>query len=520
MELKLRAFFCPCCGARLDPPARRVVQCSYCDARLQSDETFIEAELPEAHKTPEPDLSQCRLSQARQGCFEMSWLHQPLVDPERDRLHFFSLGERECALVYLRICDRQGKSLDHPLPLSPLQESLQAFRDPGLAAHQALEWLCEQPQGFAHQLECAICLFDQARARVTVYSAGCSQSIYWLSNEQASVTDLAGNQGPLERKMLMETRDYFSHRSPCHLAALDSVILVSAGYAGRGDGSYASGTSALYQELREQLGEDPLRLVTLAKNAFWHQRCPAASEIQPGNSLHVVAVQARPSAPSFQPEPLPLVSLNSRRFDNALWPGADDFYELLPLHDQRWVLIWASNDGLPWSSEASQLARQAILEVLDRKDHGDNENPRLAGRQLEAVVPVTRLAVVQLLDRHRRVKYYRKGLPQPLYLAPRGQRSSSIMAFDEGGEVTLEPGSRLLFLSNHLEEGILSLEQLPPHWPGGKASHLFLTLSRLWTTPPCPEALQKVLRAIAWDQQPLGPGGYLLVTSRPESCDP
>jgi len=515
MELSLRAFYCPCCGARLDPPQRRIVQCAYCDARLQSDTHFIESQEPTS--SPEPvDLKSCRLSQARQGRFEMSWLHQPLVEDEKDLMHFVSLGDDDCALIYLRICDREGKSVSGHLPLEPLLENLQNYRDTGLAAHEALQWLCQQPQGFHNLLECAICHFDQRRARVNIYAAGCSQSIYWLSNEQASVTDLAGSQNALERKMLLEARDNFSPRPPCHLAGLDAVVIVSASYAGRGDGNYSSGSSVLYQELREQLGEDPLRLVTLAKNAFWNKRCPAARESFPANSLHVVAVQARPSPTSEPLPPLPLQSLNSASFDNAAWAGGDDFLELLPLHGQRMVLVWASNDGLPWDATSAALARQAVLDVLDRPDHGDNENPRLAGRQLQAQVPLSRLVVIQFLDRYRRVKYYRWGVPQPIYLGPRGQHGGNIMAFDEGGEVTLDPGARLLFLGVGLPGEPLTVGDLAPHWPGGKSSHLYLTLTKLWTTPPCQAALQKVLQAVAWDAVPLGAGGYFLVTSRPD----
>jgi hypothetical protein len=479
---------------------------------LQAEPEFIS----ETPQKPESREFPSRLSQNRTGRFEMSWLHQQIVQPEMDVLHFAPLGEHHSALIYLRRTDSNERTQPGVLPLETILENLQAYRDPGLAAHQGLEWLCQQPQGFAGRLECAICLFDEQRSRVTVYSAGCRDTIYWVSNEQASVTDLAGYQGPLERKMLAEERDNFSNQKPCELAALDSVVIVSAGYAGRGDGPYASGTSVLVQELRELLGEDPLRLVTLAKNAFWQKRSPAAYESDPSNSLHVVAVQARPKSPSADATSFPLVSLGTATFELAAFSGPDDFLELLPLHDQRQVLVWASNDGLPWTAEQSNLVRQSVLEVLDRPQHGDNENPRVAGRLAQQRVPLTRLVLIQCFDRYRRVKYYRAGQPHPIFLAARqGQNGSSIMAYDEGGEVTLEAGARLLFLSSQVSGQPLSINDLAAVWPGGKASLLHLTLAKLWTTPPSPAALQKVLGAAAGDGVRSEPGCFL-VTSRPE----
>jgi len=508
--IALRAFYCPCCGARLDPPGSRRVHCAYCDAQLQAEPEFISESQPQRS-----DFSS-RLSQNRSARFEMSWLHQRVCETELDLLHFESLSEKHSALVYLRRCDGEGRSQPGVLSLQPLIENLRDYRDPGLAAHQALEWLCEQPQGFSHKLECAICLFDEERSRVTVYSAGCRDAIYWLSNEQASVTDLAGYQGPLERKMLAEERDHFSNGKPCQLAAMDALVIVSAGYAGRGDGPYASGTSVLVQELRELLGEDPLRLVTLAKNAFWEKRSPAAYEEDPSNSLHVVAVQARPNQLSAPATAFPLQSLGTPIFELAGWSGPDDFLELLPLHDERHVLVWASNDGLPWSPEQSDLLREAVLEVLDRPQHGDNENPRVAGRLAQERVPLTRLVVIQCFDRYRRIKYHRVHNPHPVYLAPRqGQQSSNIMAYDEGGEVTLDPGSRLLFPGCPVAGQPLTMNDLAAVWPGGKASALHLTLTKLWTTPPCQAALQKVLAAVVSDGIKAAPG-YFLVTSRPE----
>ncbi|MCP2821122.1 hypothetical protein NK918_24520, partial [Salmonella enterica subsp. enterica serovar Typhimurium] len=57
-----------------------------------------------------------------------------------------------------------------------------------------------------------------------------------------------------------------------------------------------------------------------------------------------------------------------------------------------------------------------------------------------------RMAVIQLFDQHERVKYWRHGWKQPLALGPRGLRSDGGMQqFDDGGEVTVNEGSRLFF---------------------------------------------------------------------------
>lgn len=486
----------------------KLVQCAYCDARLQAEPEAIaeDSSLPPRHDFPSV------LSQARHGRFEMSWLHQAVTRPELDTLHFQEIDADRAALIYLRRTDKDGRSQPGPLPLEPLTESLQAYGDPGLAAHTALEWLCNQPTGFTHALEVAILLLDSRHSTARIYTAGCPRSLYWLSGEDAGITDLAGYVPALERRMLFEARDYFSGQPQVQLAAFDSLVLVSAAFAGRGDGVYADGTGALVQGLREQLGEDPLRLVTLAKNAFWEQRAPAARDEVPHNSLNVVAVQARPAQPVAEWKPPLLQELGSPAFSLACWSGGEDFLELLPLHNDRSVLVWASNAGLPWSDEAAATLRSAIRDVLDRPDHGDNENPRLAVRQARAAVPCTALLVVQMLDSYVRVKYGRYGLPHPIYLGNRGwSRGDGIMAFDEGGEVSLEPGGgRLVFLNAAMPQGPLRADGLAAAWPGGKASNLYWTLAKLWTTPPTGKALDRLLQAAAGDGVRLHPGTVLL----------
>ena len=511
MDLTLRAFYCPCCGARLDPPSLRLVECAYCDAKLAADPEQISEQQPLLGD----GLSQLR--QARQGRFEMSHLYQDVGPASDEHLEFRPLGEHHCGVVYLRLCDKDGHNVAGQLPVEAVWESLARFKDPGLAGYTALEQLCQQAQGFRHFLECAILLFDDRRSRLKLYCAGCRDSLYWLSQEQARVQAVGGHQAALERKMLLQQADHFSCAAPIDLVAYDVVMLVSAGYTGRGGGSYCSGTHALTQELNTSLGEEPLRLVTLAKNAFWSRRSPAAYEIPPAGPLHVVALQARPSQVSESvPAGTPLQSFASPSFELACSAHPDDYLEVLPLHGQRTAWVWARNGGLPFSAEQASLLRQHILEVLDRPDHGDNENPREAGRQAQQRVNLTQLIIFLLLDRYQRVKYYRFGCSHPTYLAPRwGQNSHSMQCFDGGGEVSVSSGARLLILPGLEKEAEpMTALDLANLWPGGKASNLYACLSRLWTTPPCQEALEKVMQAVASDR--IECSWAFLVTSKGE----
>jgi hypothetical protein len=396
-------------------------------------------------------------------------------------------------------------------------ENLQAYREPGLAAHAGLEALCQQAQGFRHFLECAILVFDDRKSRLRLYCAGCRDSLYWLSQEQGRVTQSAGYHGPLERKLLLQHGDHFAEADAIEMAAYDVVMLVSAGYAGRGGGSYSSGSHALHQELNQCLGEEPLRLVTLAKNCFWSQRSPAAYESPPAGPLHIVALQARPSQP-LGAQSLPLQSFASPSFEVACYAQPDDFLELLPLHGQRTAWIWARNGGLPIPPEQAQRLREQILAVLDRPDHGDNENPRQAGREALAQVPLTQLAIFLLLDRYQRVKYFRFGCPHPTYLDSRwGQNYNSMQCFDEGGEVTVPPRARLVLLPGLPPQcEVPSAAQLVPLWPGGKASNLYACLSKLWTTPPCQLALEKVVHALQADGVNVVNEWVLMVTCKGE----
>src|SRR5690606_18923461 len=119
-------------------------------------------------------------------------------------------GER-FAIYYLRLVDEKGRSLpEDPAPATErLSASLQEDGDPGLAAWLALEAMAER--GYCDGLELVITLFDPERARVLAYNAGCQESLWWVSHEEGRCVSFMTPHRVLERRMLRESRDYFSN---------------------------------------------------------------------------------------------------------------------------------------------------------------------------------------------------------------------------------------------------------------------------------------------------------------------
>jgi hypothetical protein len=453
-----------------------------------------------------------RLSQWTAPRFELSLLEQ-VSELAPEAFLPLELPEDRFALVSLRIVDEKGRALERPLPLEAIRQALEEEPDPGLAANRALEWCCEQAQGFPHRLEVAILLFCPQRATLAAYSAGCQGSLWWMSSEEGRCLDVSDGRGPLERRALREVSDHFRNSRTVHLAGGDLVVLVSAGYAGRGGGAYSGGLYGLTQALNEQLGEDPLRVVTLAKNAFWEKRAPAARDEPLAGPIRVAAVRALPPPEAAAPNAVLLQRFGTRRYELALWAGPGDHLELVPLFDERWVLLWLSNDGLDVAPEQVAAAREAVLEVLDRPDHGDNENPREAGRRALQRAGALQLHVIQLFDRWNRVKYFRSGFRQALALGARGLRDpAGMQQFDEGGEVTVGPGERLFFPGRLSYPGDApTAEALAERWPGGKASRLYQALADHWKTPRAAAALERLVRAALSDQPGAPAAGLGLV---------
>jgi hypothetical protein len=324
LRVQLRQIICPCCGARLSRgSSQQDFECDYCGALLRLDATEITGEPtppppPQTSSQAKAPVEEVQLSshlfQHATAEFELSMLRQPLSETElplqesiSETFECISVTPQTCntpncfAFVYLRIVDKENgrPCIGIPLPTESIQESLNLYSDPGLAACSALEWLCHQPTGFGHRLEVCISLFDPLRCSVTVYSAGCSDSSLVLSNEEGRIIDFSRrNQSGLEKKHLRDG-DIFQNSEPIYLDAYDRYLFLSAACSGRGGVNYDGALNAIYDCLREEVGEDPLRLVTLAKNAFWKGRSASARGHLPVGPVMIAAVRAcqRPLVP-------------------------------------------------------------------------------------------------------------------------------------------------------------------------------------------------------------------------------
>ncbi len=528
--MHLQAPHCPACGAPIDVPvgAERVT-CGYCAATLvvaaqrvtthHPPPATVNEQAPETYREPEASLLNWQTSR-----FELSLIEQLVEGAVPEIFAGFEVGDERFAFVSARVVDRQGHPVSWPLDdaFAALKTSLENDQDPGLAANLALEALCARP--FDHRFECAMALFDPKRMRVTPYAVGAANAITWASSEEGRGVTLANHHGALERKSLRERGSQFENGSPVLLGADDVVVFASPGFLGRGARHSTNAAHALHQTLNEHLGEAPLRVVTLAKNAFWadrHAHARSAAEAPVG---HVKIVAVRPVPPALQtslPEGLSTRAFTTRQFEVAALVQPTDQLELRPLHDDREVVLWAAGPGVTEAVLAT--VRDAVLAVLDRRDHGDNENPREAGRRAVEAVREThgptvadsmRLAVIQLFEKYRRVKYSRFGWQQPLALGPRGGRQTdSLQQFDQGGEATVSPGARLFFAGAlRYDLDVATADQLAELWPGGKASRLIQALHAHWKTKRTPAALESLARAARSDEGEAELAGMALVT--------
>lgn len=513
----LHALYCPSCGARLDAePGVRKLTCSYCEGSIlvEAEEVRHVARPPaRAHAPEDPyEPPDSRLFQHRTDRFELSVLEQLIPEAGREVFAPVPLDDGRFAIYYLRLVDDKGRSQPRdPRPAADrLAESLREDGDPGLAAFNALEMLAQE--GYCDGLEAAVALFEPDRSRVVLYNAGCRDSIWWVSHEEGRCVTSHTPHSTLERRMLRESRDYFSNAAPVYLAAGDLIVLLSGGFAGRGGGPYSSGLGKFTDTMNRHIGEDPLRVVTLAKNSYWESRSPADRANPPSGHIRVAAVRAVPPPLAEAPEGAATL-YRGRAFETALWQEPGDVVLDLPLHADRRALLWLSGPDL--DEPAVRAAKEAVLSVLDRPNHGDNENPREAGRRaLEHLPAGTRLALIQLFEEYRRVKYFRHGWKQAIALGPRGAHDSDGMQqFDEGGEATVREGFRLFFPGALDYPGQVSrASDLAELWWGGKASRLYEALGAHWRTRKTEKALEALVRAALSDRPNSPHSGMGLVT--------
>ncbi len=522
----LQAPHCPGCGAPIDVPVGATrVTCTYCSCKLVVEARRISTEHPggveassERAEYPEPEAT---LWTSETPHFELSVVEQ--IIPGAVKAELFrgvELDEGRFAFVSLRVVDKDSRPVAHPLEpaFETLRESLEGDGDPGLSANLALETLTQKP--FDHRLECGIVLFEPHAMRAVVYGAGLRDGVLWASSEEGRTITAAGHHEALERKMLREAGDHFSNRPPIQLASGDLVLIPSAGFVARGArGGDFGALRALHEVTGAHLGEEPLRIVTLAKNAFWKARRDYGTDEAPVGDVRIAAVRAVPP-PLAQSLPDRLVRrvLKSRRFEVALMASDRCAIELFDLKNDRKVIVWLSSDR-PLPEGAMSTASRPILALLDGET-GDNENPRHAGREALDALGSTddagiKIAVIQLFDEYERVKYFRRGWKPPMALGPRGLRTNyELMAFDEGGEVTVSGGARLFFPGAlPYERAATTSAALAETWRGGKSSRLYTALGDHWKTKKSDAALGKIALAALSDEPRADLVGLGLVTS-------
>lgn len=526
--MRLQAPHCPSCGAPIEVPvgAQRAT-CGYCGSHLVVEAERVSTQRPRPPRTsdgdeaapyPEPDATLWTRESPR---FELSVIEQHIPEAVPELFTGVELSGERFAFVSLRAVDREGRPLEHPLQVAftALRTSLESDGDPGLAANLALEALCDG--GFEHRLECGVVLFEPRHMRVVPYTAGLRDGLLWASGEAGRCVTIGGHHEALERRMLRETADHFSNAAVVHLASGDLVLVPSAGFTGRGAQGYSNGLRALLEVGNARLGEAPLRVVTLAKNAFWaafqQQRHSVSA---PVGDVRLAAVRAiPPTLATALPAGVERRLFRTRRFEVALLASPGDALALYPLRGERHALVWLSSGRDGVSDAQLEVAAEAVLAVLDG-DTGDNENPRSAGRQALGalgVAPETlRLAVIQLFDVHQRVKYFRHGWKQPVALGPRGFRGDSMQQFDEGGEATVGEGARLFFPGAlEYEDQHGQAAELASVWPGGKASRLYEAMGAHWKTKRSEPALERLALAAVSDQPDATVSGLALVTGVP-----
>jgi len=520
--MRLQAPHCPACGAPIvGPPGGERVVCDYCQAVLVVAGERVTHRPPppprasEAAPAPFPQ-PEATLHARELARFEISVIEQRLPGERGELFTWRELEGQRFALTWLRGIDKDGRpvAVDLKPGLEALERCLHEDGDPGLAACRALEALCAN--GFAHRLECVCVLFDPRRMTATAYSAGARGALTWVSSEEGRPIVPNGNHDALERRSLREARDHFSNMAPIHLVAHDLVVVGSAGFMGRGPGATET---RLRDTLNEHLGEAPLRIVSLAKNAFWDARNRTrAASLAPVGDVVLAAVRAvLPPVLQARPGDALLEAQSAGRFEWAMLRSPGDEVVRLPLHGDREAIVWLSPVAGALDAAAVQRAAMAVGGVLDRRDHGDNENPRRAGREALAAMGAgagqVRLAVIQLLHQHRRVKYFRAGWKQPIALGDRGIRGDSLQQFDEGGEATVREGSRLFFPGSLPFEGEFGdAQSLAAAWAGGKASHLYEALVAHWKTRRTGPALERLALGASSDVPEASLAGLLLVT--------
>lgn len=535
--ISVSAVYCPNCAALLSfEPGQSHVTCAYCEASLMLDMGRVThhrsagaagdgpatdpgsagdgaaAAVPIAQ--PDPTLFVRDAPRFRTRIIEQ--LAPPGTADGADLFRTIEL-ENDCfAIVSLRCVDAKSKPVT--VPLEPawevLAESLGDDGDPGLAANLALEELAGNPA--FQRLECVIAVLDPARTTALVYTAGAHHAALWVSTEEARPITAGTNHQPLERADLAKAGSHFENGKLLRLAAQDVLVVASFAYLSD-EGIGSNFPRLMTQTLREHLGEDPQRIVTLIKNEFWTQREAGYRVSAPlSGDLRIAAVGARLAEidASAAAEPLLLETLETRHFHVSLLraplsgESTTDGVRGWDLDGDRYAVVWLQfEEALPEAVLAS--AQAGVDDVLGRTEHGDFDNSRAAGRNALGRIASEhgldpgrfRMLVLHLSNEHGRVKFFARGWKAPLTLGARGLRPDhEQQQFDEGGECTVKEGARLFFPGRLEYEGnVIKASEFSERWHGGKASHLYEALRLHWRTKKGEKALTKMVRAARAD---------------------
>lgn len=511
---------CPNCAAALSfDPSASSVDCDYCSATLILDlgrVTYRRTRAPRVSTGPEeteegaqllpidqPDPSLVTRDAAR---FSLRILEQKRADPSPEIFRSVELDGMRFAVATLRCVDEDENPivLDLTSAWNVLAESLTDDGDPGLAVNLALEEISRNPK--FKKLQAAVALLDPERTTALVYCAGIRDGVMWVSTEEARPIYAGPAHQALEKSDLAKSGDQFDNGRELQLAALDLIVMTSFAYL-RDPVIGRNGASAMTNTLRENLAEDPERVVTLIKNAFWEARDKRGDDERDiAGDIIVAAVGARLAAPEVEVDATKSIeALETSRFAIALQRQPGDMVALRPLDENRHGFVWAAAKDGALATEAFEELCEGVYAVLGKMGHGDFDNPRAAGRaglaRMGAATEGLSVLVAHLSDEHRRLKYFTKGWKAGAMIGARSIKSNGgQQQFDEGGELSLGDNERILFPGELPYEGqVLRAEDLSERWYGGKSSHLYEALRLHWRTRKCEKALAKLVAAARAD---------------------
>lgn len=494
---------CEYCGATLLLDPGRITRQRAAAARPRPVEATSEG--GPALEQPDPTLS------VRESArFSMRVIEQPAGSPasgeSADLFTSLELGDDRFAIASLQCVDGDDGPLPLPMggALAVLEESLGDDGDPGLAVNLFLEEISRHPR--FKKLRAAVCVIDPRRTTATVYSAGVRSGLMWVSTEEGRPITAGPSHSALEKLDLAKRGNQFDNGKVIQMAALDLLVVPSFGFL-YDPALGMEGGRALTEVLRENFADEPERIVTLVKNAWWEARAKRRGADAPlSGDLVVAAVGARLAEPEEGAlEDLRVELLSTDRFDVAVQRRPGDFVLLAEVEaGKRHVLIRARATGEVILDAANfDALAAATLAVHAERGHGNFDNPRAAGRAGLAAIgrDDIDLIVCHLSDEHGRTKYFVNCTKLAPAIGARAVRPDhEQQQFDSGGEVTLPEHARILFPGTAPYEGeVLRGDHLAEVWYGGKASHLMEALRLAWRTRRADRALGKIARAMAAD---------------------